>query len=107
MGASAAAVSDDKILDVDGCSDISSLSKRFLSDFTGTSTCGGLTSKINVGRVMIIPLKINFINDAFRHKLAFSCFKSREKAKDDSSRLRCINEPEVTNARLDFFSYRV
>lgn len=54
-----------------------------------------------------VPLKINFINDAFRHKLAFSCFKSREKAKDDSSRLRCINEPEVTNARLDFFSYRV
>jgi len=51
--------------------------------------------------------KINFIYDAFRHKLAFSCFKSREKAKDDSSRLRCINEPEVTNARLDLFSYRV
>ena len=51
--------------------------------------------------------KINFIYDAFRHKLAFSCFKSREKAKDDSSRLRCFNEPEVTNARMDFFSYRV
>ena len=54
-----------------------------------------------------VPLKINFINDAFRHKLAFSCFKSREKAKDDSSLLRCFNEPEVTNARLDFFNYRV
>ncbi len=60
-GSSAVAVSFGTVLDVDGCSDISSLSKRFLSDSTGTSTCGGLTSKINEGRVMIIPLKINFI----------------------------------------------
>ena len=51
--------------------------------------------------------RIELILDAFKTQLAFSCFKSREKAKDDSSLLRCINEPEVTNARMDFFSYRV
>ena len=54
---------------------------------------------------MNIPFIINF-NDAWT-QLAFSILKSREKAKDDSSLLRCFNEPEVTNARMDFFSYRV
>ena len=60
-GASAVAVSFDIVLDDDGCSDILSLSNRLPSDSTGTSTCGGLTSTINAGKVMIIPLKINFI----------------------------------------------
>ena len=54
---------------------------------------------------MNISFKINF-NDAYT-QLAFSILKSREKAKDDFSRLRCFNEPEVTNARMDFFRYRV
>ena len=53
-----------------------------------------------------VPFKINFIMTLYT-QLAFSLFKSREKAKDDSSLLRCYNEPEVTNAWMDFFSYRV
>ena len=43
-GSSAVAVSDDTVLDVDGCSDISSLSKIFPSDSTGTSDSGRLIS---------------------------------------------------------------
>ena len=62
-GSSVVAVSFDTVLYVDGCSDILSLSKRLPSDSTGTSTRGRLTSKINEGKVMIIPFKINF-NDA-------------------------------------------
>ena len=62
-GGSATAASDDTVLDVDGCSDISNLSKRFPSDSTRTCDERRLTSKINEGKVMIIPFKINF-NDA-------------------------------------------
>lgn len=36
-GSSAAAMLDDTVLDVDGCSNIFILSKRFLSDSSGTS----------------------------------------------------------------------
>ena len=39
-GAFAVAVSGDTVLDVDGCSDILSLSKIFLSDSSGTSEGG-------------------------------------------------------------------
>ncbi len=68
-----------------------------------------LNFKISVGiRGDYVPFRMNFIRRRFfKTQLAFSIFKSREKAKDDSSILRCINEPEVTNARMDFFSYRV
>ena len=79
--------------------------KDFLAILQELCDEGRLTSKINEGKVMIIPFKINF-NDAWT-QLAFSILKSREKAKDDSSLLRCFNELEVTNAWMDFFRYRV
>ena len=44
VGSSVVAVSGATVLDVDGCSDICSLSKRFPSDSTGTSAGGRLTS---------------------------------------------------------------
>ena len=43
-GSSAVVMSDDTVLDVDGCSNISSLSKRFPSDSTGASDNGRLIS---------------------------------------------------------------
>lgn len=54
-GSSAVAVSDDTVLDVDGCSDISSLSKRFPSDSTGASDSGGLISDEEGYRVIPTP----------------------------------------------------
>ena len=54
-GSSAVAVSDDTVLDVDGCSDILSLSKRLSSDSTGTSSCGRLTSEEDGYRVIPTP----------------------------------------------------
>ena len=57
VGGSATAASDGTILDVDGCSEISSLSKRFPSDSTRTCDEGRLTSKTNEGTVMLFRLK--------------------------------------------------
>ena len=54
-GGSAVAVSDDTVLDVDGCSDIFSLSNRFPSDSTGTSNGDGLTSDVEGNRVIPTP----------------------------------------------------
>ena len=54
-GSSAVAVSFDTVLDVDGCSDILSLSKRLPSDSTGTSTGGRLTSDVEGNRVTPTP----------------------------------------------------
>ena len=89
----------------------------------GTKTVDSLVSANNGGSIDFLPrLRItrstknkrgsmfpimNKFYDALGHNFAFSVLKSREKTKDDSSRLRCFNEPEVTNARMDFFCYRV
>jgi hypothetical protein len=54
-GSSVVAVSDDTVLDVDGCSDISSLSKRFPSDSTGASDGGRLISDEEGYRVIPTP----------------------------------------------------
>ena len=48
-------MSDDTILDVDNCSDISSLSKRFPSDSTGTSDNGTLIFYEEGYRVILAP----------------------------------------------------
>jgi len=54
-GSSAIAVSDDTVLDVDGCLDISSLSKRLPSDSTGASDGGRLISDEEGYRVIPTP----------------------------------------------------
>ena len=55
VGSSAVAVSDDTVLDVDGCSDISSLSKRLPSNYTGVSAGGRLISNEEGYRVISNP----------------------------------------------------
>ena len=55
VGSSAVAVSDDTILDFDGCSDISSLSKRLPSNSTGASNSGRLISNEEEKRVIPTP----------------------------------------------------
>ena len=59
---SAATVSDDTVLDVDGCSDISSLSKIFPSNSTGTSDDGRIISDEEGYRVIPTP-KCNGVLD--------------------------------------------
>ena len=54
-GSSAVAVLDNTVLDVDGCLDISSLSKRFPSDSTGASYGGKLISDEEGYRVISTP----------------------------------------------------
>jgi len=54
-GSSAVAVSDDIVLDVDSCSEISSLSKRLPSDSTGASDGGRLISDEEGYRVISTP----------------------------------------------------
>ena len=54
-GSSAVVVSDDTVLDVDGCSDIWSLSKRLPSNSTRTSTGGRPTSDEEGNRVTPTP----------------------------------------------------
>ena len=54
-GSSAVAVSFGTVLDVDGCSDILSLSNRLPSDSTGTSTGDRLTSDVEGNRVTRTP----------------------------------------------------
>ena len=54
-GSSTIAASDDTVLDVDGCSDICSLSKRLPSDYTGASTGGRITSDEEGYRVIPTP----------------------------------------------------
>ena len=54
-GSSAVTVSFDIVLDVDGCSDILSLSKRLPSDSTGTSTGDGQTFVVAGNRVTPTP----------------------------------------------------
>ena len=54
-GSSAIVVSDDTVLDVDGCSDISSLSKRLPSNCIGASDGGRLISDEEGYRVIPTP----------------------------------------------------
>ena len=54
-GSSVVAVSDDIVLDVDGCSDSSSLSKRLPSDSTGASDDGRLIYDEEGYRVIPTP----------------------------------------------------
>ena len=54
-GSSVVAVSDDIVLDVDGCSNISSLSKRLPSDSTGAFDGGRLISDEEGYRVIPTP----------------------------------------------------
>jgi len=54
-GSSVIAVSDDTVLDFDGCSDISSLSKRFPSDSMGAFDNGRLISDEEGYRVIPTP----------------------------------------------------
>ena len=54
-GSSAVDMSDDTVLDVDDCSDISSLSKRLPSDSTGASAGGRLISDEEGYRVIPTP----------------------------------------------------
>ncbi len=62
VGGSTAAISDDTVLDVDGCPDILSLSKIFPSDSTGTCDEGRLTSDEEGYRVIPVP-KCNGVLD--------------------------------------------
>ena len=54
-GSSATAVSDDTVLNVDDCSDISILSKRFPSDSIGTSNNGRIIYDEEGYRVIPTP----------------------------------------------------